>query len=138
MIKQTTQQFGGVAKSAVKQILQEPVEIAKAAGEQVAPLETGSGQQQPAKPQKQVQPSLEEQKKNVLLQAHRRELDDQIKIVRQKREEREKQEQMIEEKSVEEKKKEKEIENQSIFQKGLNLVRKRLQRRTETRLPKAA
>ncbi|MBI2405793.1 hypothetical protein HYV21_01965 [Candidatus Microgenomates bacterium] len=130
-------QLGAVAKGAVKQILQEPTEILKDVGEQVAPFETG-GQQQTTQPLKQVTPSLEEQKKERILAAHRRELEEEVTRQRENRVREAEAQNMAEEKKEEEKKQVEEAKSETFFQKGLKLVTRRLKRRVETRLPKAA
>lgn len=130
-------QLGGIAKGAVKQVLQEPTEILKDVGEQMTPFETG-GQQQTSQPPKQATPSLEEQKKERILAAHRRELEEKIAGQREERVRQVEAQKMVEENKEEEKKQVEEAKNETFFQKGLKLVTRRLKRRVETRLPKAA
>lgn len=129
-------QVGGIAKGAVKQILQEPEEILKDVGEQVEPF--GSTNQQQPTPQQNVEPSIEEQKKPRILEAHKREIEDEIARRRWKRAQKAQQEKMVEEQKMGEEKHEEEIKSESLFKRGLKLVTGRFKRRVETRLPKAA
>lgn len=144
MIKQTVKQTSGLGKGVIKQILQEPLEIAKTVKEQVGGVEKPVNEAQTVisessvTQQQAAMPSIEEQKKNRILAAHRRELEDEITRQRHQRLEEVEQKKVAEMQKTEGEKQEKEAENESMFQKGLKIVTGRLKRRMETRLPKAA
>lgn len=133
-------QIGGIAKGTIKQILQEPSEILKDVGEQVVGTETVGGQSAPpagGQPQ-QIKPSPEEQKKSRILEAHRRELEEEIAHRRKERIQKFQQVSLIKEKKIEEEKQQEGMKKESMFQRGLALVTGRFKKRVETRLPKSA
>lgn len=142
MLKQVGQQIGGAGKTAVRQIVQEPLEILKTAGQQ-AGIEGGNTQPQQS-PQTvpaqsvNVQPSVIEQNKDRILAAHRKELEDEITKRRKERVQEIEQRRLVEQRVEQKKKDEEEAKKESLFEKVKNMVTGRARKRVEARMPKAA
>lgn len=140
-------QLGNLGKGAMKQILQEPVEIVKDVGEQMGVRERTNREQQQQvmeSPSSQPQPSLEERKKERIIAAHTRELEDEIARQRHTREQDIEQERLVQEQAKAEEIKRQQEEKKNILpvvpkvKKMFGLVTGRFRKKTEAPIQRAA
>lgn len=135
MIKQAPKQAGSAAANVMRQILQEPLEIAKDVGEQMGVTPVGPEQQQMAsQPEAPLpQPSVLERRKSSQIIA----IQNEMRHIRLQKKQQEQQYEMVAEQQEQQGEQVEQKKKQSMFEKGLAFLKRRGQG-PEKRPPKAS